>query len=217
MTNQNNIIKPYDRPWGSAHPGCIIFLLDQSGSMEDKFGRKQPGADQRKSDVLATVLNKCLDDLIEANRETHQDGSTEIKPRADIAVLGYRGETVTSALSGNLNNKDFVTLPDLDRNPLQIETRTSVDVDPIGKLFERTVKFRVWVKAIQGGGTPMCAALRRAHELAKQWASNHLGSYPPVVINVTDGMATDGDPYHQLVNSVKSALIMAKPCSIMFI
>ena len=40
----------------------------------------------------------------------------------------------------------------------------------------------------------MCAALRKARDLAKKWASSHLDNYPPVIINVTDGVSTDGDP-----------------------
>ena len=40
----------------------------------------------------------------------------------------------------------------------------------------------------------MCAALRRARDLAQQWAMLHPNNYPPVIINVTDGMANDGDP-----------------------
>jgi hypothetical protein len=40
----------------------------------------------------------------------------------------------------------------------------------------------------------MCAALQQAYDLAWQWASNHPDSYPPVIINVSDGMGNDGDP-----------------------
>ena len=28
----------------------------------------------------------------------------------------------------------------------------------------------------------------------EEWVSNHSESFPPIVINITDGMATDGDP-----------------------
>ena len=40
----------------------------------------------------------------------------------------------------------------------------------------------------------MCGALRRARDLAEYWAYQHPDSYPPVIVNVTDGEATDGDP-----------------------
>jgi len=40
----------------------------------------------------------------------------------------------------------------------------------------------------------MCAALQRARDLAQVWAMSHPDSYPPVIINVTDGASTDGDP-----------------------
>ncbi len=45
-----------------------------------------------------------------------------------------------------------------------------------------------------GDGTPMSAAFRRAKKLAMQWVATHPDSYPPVVINITDGPPTDGDP-----------------------
>lgn len=40
----------------------------------------------------------------------------------------------------------------------------------------------------------MCAALNRAYDVASQWVMNHPDNYPPVIINLTDGMSTDGDP-----------------------
>jgi uncharacterized protein YegL len=59
---------------------------------------------------------------------------------------------------------------------------------------QRTIEAPIWIEPKAGGSTPMCAALRRARELASQWVMSHPENYPPVVINVTDGQATDGDP-----------------------
>lgn len=180
---------PYEKQWGSTHPGCLIILLDQSDSMNDPFGGSQLGAGKKKKDMVATVLNNLLHEFIKANTV-----GTVIKPRADVAVIGYSGSGVTSALSGGLSSKSFVTLKDLNDNPLRIDARQKKEMDDTGNIIEVPVYFPVWVESVASGGTPMCAALGKAKELAEQWVSTHPDNYPPVVINVTDGAATDGDP-----------------------
>jgi hypothetical protein len=44
------------------------------------------------------------------------------------------------------------------------------------------------------GNTPMCEALDRCYEIVNKWVNSHSDSFPPVIINITDGEATDGDP-----------------------
>jgi hypothetical protein len=110
-----------------------------------------------------------------------------------VSVLGYSGtKGVGSALPSAIRSADFVSLPDLRRNPRRIETRTEKMLDDTGKFYEEEVYFNIWVDADADGGTPMCEALRRATDLAGKWAASHRDNYPPVVINVTDGVATDG-------------------------
>jgi hypothetical protein len=40
----------------------------------------------------------------------------------------------------------------------------------------------------------MCEALHLAEQLVDQWVIAHPHGYPPLVLNLTDGGATDGDP-----------------------
>jgi hypothetical protein len=40
----------------------------------------------------------------------------------------------------------------------------------------------------------MCAALRRARSILEPWVLEHPDSFPPIIINITDGESTDGDP-----------------------
>ena len=37
----------------------------------------------------------------------------------------------------------------------------------------------------------MWQALRKARDIARDWAANHQSCYPPVIVNITDGMAGD--------------------------
>src|SRR5207248_7581333 len=41
---------------------------------------------------------------------------------------------------------------------------------------------------------PMCAALSRARDVMGGWLAQHPGAFPPIVVNITDGESTDGDP-----------------------
>jgi hypothetical protein len=185
----------YKQRWGGTQPGALIFLLDQSGSMSDKFALAQAGAGRRKCDLVATILNGFLNELVVINTIANADGATVVRPRADIAVLGYEGNTIASTLDvPALKNKDFVTLPELQVNPLDIENRKRKEIDDTGQEMEILVPFPIWVRAKAGGGTPMFAALQRAATLAANWATSHQDNYPPVIVNVTDGMANDGDP-----------------------
>jgi len=177
---------PYERQWATTQPGCIIFLLDQSGSMDEAFGGAQAGAGRQKKDVVATVLNNFLNEL----KKTNTVG-LEVRPRADIAVIGYSGRGAVRALAGPLAGKEFVSLPELQDNPVRIEVRSRKEMDDSGNIIEVPDYFPVWVEALAEGGTPMGAALRQARILAEAWVAAHPSSYPPVVVNVTDGMATD--------------------------
>ncbi len=184
----------YMQTWGSSRPGCLILLLDQSGSMSDPFGGiDQAGRGRRKCDMVTTVLNGLLNELIVTNTVAQKDGTVDVRPRAEVAVLGYHGSYVDSVLAGDLSGRHFVSLPELQVSPIDIERRNKKEIDETGMEIEISVPFPIWVKPVADGGTPMCAAFRKAQELAWQWAKDHPDSYPPVVINVTDGMANDGD------------------------
>ncbi len=40
----------------------------------------------------------------------------------------------------------------------------------------------------------MSRALTRAHSVIKRWLADHPDCFPPIVINISDGEPTDGDP-----------------------
>lgn len=180
----------YSKYWSTLHPGCMIILLDQSTSMRRKFGGTQIGAGKKKCEMVATVLNNLIHELIKANTV-----GTDVKSRAEIAVLGYgRNGKVHNALGGVLKNKEFVGLNELNDHPLRVEICTRKEVSDDGEIIEVPTYFPIWVEPIAEGTTPMCAALRKAKQLAEKWARTHPENYPPVIINVTDGGSTDGDP-----------------------
>lgn len=60
--------------------------------------------------------------------------------------------------------------------------------------MEVSRRFPVWLRPKSQYGTPMCNALDIASQAIEDWIVQYPESYPPTVINVSDGMATDGDP-----------------------
>src|SRR5258708_5288351 len=56
-------------------------------------------------------------------------------------------------------------------------------------------------------GTPMCAALQQARGVVESWLAEHPRCFPPVMLHITDGESTDGDPtqYGQALGDLKSS------------
>jgi hypothetical protein len=176
---------PYSAEISRNHPTCFLFLVDQSGSMEDKF----PGGERSKSHVVADVLNKTLFTLI--TRCTKSDG---VRNYFDVGVIGYGGDSSYNGFSGALGNTILHPITDIESGPLMIEERVKKIDDGSGGLVEQKIKFPVWFKPQASGSTPMCQAIRSAAKELVQWCDSHPDSYPPTVLHVTDGEATDGDP-----------------------
>ena len=76
----------------------------------------------------------------------------------------------------------------------EVEERQVKESDGAGGIVEVTRKFPVWLRPRAGYGTPMCAALTAASTALSDWTAQHQDSYPPMLINITDGEAGDGDP-----------------------
>jgi hypothetical protein len=166
------------------NPSAFVFLLDQSGSMAEVFGG---AAGQSKAAFLATVINRQLHELV--LRCTKDDG---IRDYFHVAALGY-GSDVHAALTGG-STTSLTLVSELGPRPLRVEERTQRVPDGTGGLVEQTVRFPVWVDPVSNGATVMGEALRTAQDLLAEWIDQHPEAFPPAVINVTDGAATDGDP-----------------------
>lgn len=175
---------PYTAEISRATPSCFLFVIDQSGSMEE---RMEGG--NSKAAFVADVLNKTLYNLV--TRCTRADGC---RPYFDVGVVAYGGNGVGSGFGGALASKVLHSLPEIEQNPLRIEERTKKTPDGAGGLVDQSTKFPVWFDPKNTGGTPMCEAMREAAEVLVEWSDGHPSSYPATVIHVTDGQSTDGDP-----------------------
>lgn len=155
----------------STNPCLIIYLLDQSGSMNEKFGN----ASHNKAVELANAIN----DIIYEVGLRCIGNAGELKNRFEIAILGYgKSENlVQSGWEGHLAGKWVVSIKNIFEYPLGQENDKPI-----------------WIKPYSGNNTPMTKAFENAKRLCNDWINwgNHKDCHPPIIINITDGAATDG-------------------------
>jgi hypothetical protein len=189
---------PYSAEISRANPTCFLFLIDQSSSMLEPFGG-QP--DKSKAVGVADALNRLLQNLV--LKCAKADG---VRDFFYVGLIGYGGK-VQSAFGGALAGLTLVPISRIADAPLRVEERTRRIDDGAGGLIEQKFKFPVWFEARPGGRTPMCAALTQAKTYLEGFLSVHPNCYPPMVINITDGEANDGDPQPvaQQLRSLKSS------------
>jgi len=177
---------PYTAEISRTSPSCFIFLIDQSGSMQDPFGGSESA--RKKADGVADAINKLLQNLV--IKCAKEEG---VRDYYHVGVIGY-GYHVGPAFAGLLTGRELVPISDIANQPARIEERIKKIDDGAGGLVDQTIKFPIWFDAIANGGTPMCAALTRAQTTLSNWLAQHPDCFPPIVINITDGESTDGDP-----------------------
>jgi hypothetical protein len=163
----------------------LLFLIDQSSSMAEPFGG-QP--DKAKAEGVADGINRLLQNLV--LKCAKADG---IRDFFHVGVIGYGGK-VDWALGGTLAGQQLVPISLLANSPLRVEQRTRKVDDGAGGLAEQKFKFPVWFEAKATGKTPMCQALGEATRALTEFVRQHPDSFPPLVLNISDGKATDGNP-----------------------
>lgn len=177
---------PYQAEISRLNPSCFLFLIDQSGSMSDSFGSGD--LNKNKADGVADAINRLLQNLIIKCAK-----SEGVRDYYYVGVIGY-GSSVGPAFGGNLAGKKLIPISEIANSPVRIEERTKKIDDGAGGIIDQTIKFPIWFDAKAENGTPMCQALEYAEKVLLEWLKEHQSSFPPIVINITDGEATDGDP-----------------------
>jgi len=176
---------PYTAEISRTNPSCFLFLVDQSASMLKPFGGHLGKA---KAQGVADAVNRLLQNLVIKCAK-----SEGIRNYFHVGVIGYGGG-VDSAFGGALEGRKLVSIGELAMNPLRVEERLRKVDDGSGGLKEQPLKFPVWLEPVAQGKTPMCKALALATQDIEDFVAQYPDCYPPVVINITDGEATDGAP-----------------------
>lgn len=170
----------------STYPCLIIYLLDQSGSMAENFGY-----DETKAIKLAESINEII---FETGLKC-VDSSGNLKNRFELSVVGYgsTSQTVEPAWEGNLKDSWVVPISEVFTNSIGEENGVPI-----------------WVRPKSGLDTPMTSAFENAYNICEAWINwgNHNECHPPIIINISDGEATDSGPSDNklinIVNNLKS-------------
>jgi hypothetical protein len=174
----------YDKKAGSDDPALIVILVDQSSSMSDTYFENRSVAETAKffcDKIIYQILKEC-------------EFEGRIKPRFDFAVIGY-GSAIRSAMPKIQIEElpiSVTRLPEtwIKKNSLVDDEQQSSDNNNDKKIGHLPIPLE-WVETISNGATSMLTAFNKTKEIIEEWISNHPKSFPPVVLNITDGMPTD--------------------------
>src|SRR5262252_723481 len=87
------------------NPSCFVFLIDQSGSMQDPFGSGE--STKKKADAVADAINRLLQNLVIKCAK-----SEGVRDYYHVGVIGYGGDMtanrVEPAFSGALAGRGLV-------------------------------------------------------------------------------------------------------------
>lgn len=175
----------YEEVISRVHRCAILIMVDRSGSMVEKVTFR--GMSVSKAEAVAISTNILIDELLHRSRRAEG-----WRNYFDIAVLGYSGDEVTSLLS---DRPEFLPLTDLLLRRVEIERRYVNYTLPSGNIISSISEHRRWITPAAAGRTPMFKAFQRATHLLRGWCRrrDNRDSFPPIVINITDGEATDCD------------------------
>ncbi len=163
------------------NPGCLVFLVDQSGSMDQPIAN---GAGAKKQ-VVADAINRLLYDTV--LRCSKEDG---VRPYFDVGVWTYGGEgEVRRAFDA-----DLLSIRDVAERVARTETRRRRVPDGAGGVYEEEMELPIWFDPVADGATPMHAAFNEVVVPLTNWVRQHPRSFPPIVINLTDGAYSDETP-----------------------
>jgi hypothetical protein len=173
----------YEQQLSTVNPGLILILVDQSASMRTKY------ADSSKADCAALAVNRVIGEIIQACT-----AGEEIKDRCHVGVIGYGSKSellFIDSASVLATNTDVIDLP----------KRIS---DGAGGFIEVSQVLRVFVPSVSSGSTDMAGAFRLAHQGIEKFVSHFQNSFPPIVINITDGEPDNMTETKKAVSAVQS-------------
>ncbi|GAP22988.1 vWA domain-containing protein [Leptolinea tardivitalis] len=175
---------PYKAEISRANPTCFLFLVDHSTSMNEPV--MGTDGNPKKSEFVAEALNRVLQSLVVSASK-----DLDIRPYYQVGIIGY-GSEIKSILPGADEETHLAWIDEVYQHPLRIEDRQHQEPDGEGGVMDVSVKFPVWVEPYARGNTPMRQVFEEAYRILSQWVVDHPDSYPPTVINLTDGQSNDG-------------------------
>jgi hypothetical protein len=176
---------PYSAEISRTNPACILILIDQSKSMDEPFAG-QP--DKLKSEGVADAVNRLIQNMVLKCAKI--DG---VRDYFHVGIIGYGGK-LTTGLGGKLPDEVLVPIGALADKPLRVENRSRLVEDGSGGTIEQNIKFPVWYDPVATGRTLMHAAFEAAELIVSSFILSYPESYPPIILNITDGKPSDANP-----------------------
>lgn len=180
---------PNSKQWSSATPGYIIFLVDQSGSMQESYTEGKT-----RAEFTSLVINRTINELI----NTNMDGE-KVKDRVFVSMIGYGG---SSALAVDDIRSDY--LSSFADNPLRMTNLKKKVSDGAGGLIEIDEQMPIFIEPTANGLTPMADALSFAKELIEGWLQKKPDNPAPIIINISDGLPYTGTSVDDAMNKAIS-------------
>ena len=164
-----------------ANPGLMVFLVDCSASMT--FPLLHSANDKNKSiskfQAAATILDSVLFQCT-----TKCASEDKYKDYVDFVILGY-GDNVFSPISKISTSEYPISVNKLDSSYASVEEFSENELDETNSPLK-------WINQDSvGGSTAMKKAFVMAKKIIQDWVEKHPDSYPPVLLNISDGMAND--------------------------
>lgn len=160
----------YQEQLSSTKPGLILIMVDQSGSMSDAY------AGSTRAKFAALAVNRVIAEII-ASCTVGDD----IRDRCYVATMGY---------GANVDILFLNKVSELAANQNIATVKKKVS-DGAGGLVEVDEVMRVFVTPTSGGSTPMAKAFQLAYEGVEKFILSNPNSFPPIIINITDGEPDD--------------------------
>lgn len=153
--------------WSTKSPGHLIFLVDQSHTMGEKYS-----GNRNRAECAAEGINLCYNDLFLANQDglgVFNRGFSQI-----IAYGGQGGDSVKKLLEG--------TFSELANNPLRIEKLKQNIADGDRGMVEVEKEMAIYIDPVWRGCTVMGDALEMAYDEIIKRGADHV-----TLINISDG------------------------------
>ena len=165
------------------HRAAFLIVLDRSGSMQEqiRFGRTVT----TKAAMLAQTAGSLISELIDRCRRTDA-----LRNYYDIAAIGYGNGEVEMLLG-----EGFLAIDEVERHRPESVTKSIEERLPNGEWAMIEHNITEWFEPKAEGDTPMYEAMLRVRDLVAEWCAKpeNRDSFPPVVIHITDGEASDCD------------------------
>src|SRR5437868_8867211 len=104
---------PYQAQISRDNPTCFLFVIDQSGSMDEKTE-----SGRSKAQFVSDVLNKTIYTLV-----TNCSKADGVRDYFDVGILAYGGAGVGSGFGGSISGDIIHRISAIGDSPLRVEDR----------------------------------------------------------------------------------------------